>query len=214
MPRYRRYSSNPVIAFLTESVVYQIIIANVVVFILELALRQTNFIDFFGLVPRLVVTKGYVWQLVTYMFLHGGFWHILLNMFIIYMFGSALEQVWGSDRFLKYYFACGLGAAAFSFIFSFNTTVIGASGAGYGILLAYAMLFPYTEIYVWGLFPVRARTLVIFLIVIEFVSGITGGDGIAHFAHLGGMAAGFLYLKGDRRASRFWYRVRMGLRRR
>jgi membrane associated rhomboid family serine protease len=214
MPRYRRYSSNPVIGFLTESVVNQIIVVNVIVFILELALSRTDFVAFFGLVPRLVVTKGYVWQVVTYMFLHGGFWHLFLNMFIIYMFGSALEQVWGSDRFLKYYFVCGLGAAAFSFIFSFNTTVIGASGAGYGILLAYAILFPYAEIYVWGLFPVRARTLVIFLILIEFVSGITGGDGIAHFAHLGGMAAGFLYFKSDRRVSRFWSGLIRGMRRR
>jgi len=214
MTGYRRYSSNPVVAFLTESVVRQIVIVNVAVFILEIALNRTGFIDFFGLLPRLVVTKGYVWQLVTYMFLHGGFWHLFLNMFIIYMFGSALEQVWGADRFLRYYFACGLGAAAFSFVFSFNTSVIGASGAGYGILLAYAILFPYAEVYIWGLFPVRARTLVIFLTIIEFVSGITGGDGIAHFAHLGGMAAGFLYLKGSRPASRFWFRMRMLMRRR
>jgi membrane associated rhomboid family serine protease len=214
MPRYRRYASNPVIGFLTESVVNQIIIINVIVFILELALNRTNFVGFFGLMPRLVVTKGYVWQVVTYMFLHGGFWHIFLNMFIIYMFGTALEQVWGSDRFLRYYFVCGLGAAAFSFLFSFNTTVIGASGAGYGILLAYAMLFPHAEIYVWGLFPVRARTLVIFLILIEFVYGITGGDGVAHFAHLGGMATGFLYLRGNRWIQRFWNELMRGMRKR
>lgn len=210
MPYYRRYSSNPVLSFFTESVVNQIILVNAIVFILELALNNPRFIEFFGLVPRLVVTKGYVWQLVTYMFLHGGFWHIALNMFIIYMFGSALEQVWGSDRFLRYYFVCGLGAAAFSFIFSFNTTVIGASGAGYGILLAYAILFPDAQIYVWGLFPVRARTLVFVLIIIEFASGIMGGDGIAHFAHLGGMAAGFLYMKGDRGVSQWWRKMRGG----
>jgi membrane associated rhomboid family serine protease len=195
MPYYRRQSSGWGLGFITESVVNQIIIINIIVFILELFLSRTPFIDFFGLLPRLVVTKGYVWQLATYMFLHGGFWHLILNMFIIWMFGTPLEGVWGGDRFLKYYFACGLGAAIFSFIFSFNTTVIGASGAGYGILLAYAVLFPYSEIYVWGLFPVPARTLVAFMVVIEFVSGITGGDGIAHFAHLGGMAAGLLFLR-------------------
>jgi membrane associated rhomboid family serine protease len=213
MPYYRRYSSNPILGWFTESVVNQIILVNVIVFILELALNNPRFIEFFGLVPRLVVTKGYVWQLVTYMFLHGGFWHIALNMFVIYMFGSALEQVWGSDRFLRYYFICGLGAAGFSFIFSYNTTVIGASGAGYGILLAYAVLFPDAQIYVWGLFPIRARTLVIVLIFVELVSGLLGGDGIAHFAHLGGMLAGFLYLRGDRGFSQWWRRLRSGMRR-
>jgi membrane associated rhomboid family serine protease len=210
MPYYRRQSSNWGLGFITESVVNQIIIINVIIFILELFLSRTSFIDFFGLMPRLVVTKGYVWQLATYMFLHGGFWHLVLNMFIIWMFGTPLEGVWGSDRFLKYYFACGLGGAIFSFIFSFNTTVIGASGAGYGILLAYAVLFPYSEIYVWGLFPVPARTLVAFMIVIEFVSGITGGDGIAHFAHLGGMAAGLFFLRNQFRGLRFWHRPKSG----
>jgi membrane associated rhomboid family serine protease len=205
MTSYRRYSSNPLVAFLTESIVNQIIIVNVVIFILELVLRDTAFINFFGLMPRLVVTKGFVWQLVTYMFLHGGFWHLLLNMFIIYMFGSTLEGVWGSQRFLRYFFICGLGGALGSFIFSYNATVIGASGAGYGILVAYAMLFPYNQIYVWGILPVRARTLVIFLVIIEFVSGFTGGDGVAHFAHLGGMAAGFIYVKSMYRT---WRRPR------
>ena len=205
MTSYRRYSSNPLVAFLTESIVNQIIIVNVVIFILELVLRDTAFINFFGLMPRLVVTKGFVWQLVTYMFLHGGFWHLLLNMFIIYMFGSTLEGVWGSQRFLRYFFICGLGGALGSFIFSYNATVIGASGAGYGILVAYAMLFPYNQIYVWGILPVRARTLVIFVVIIEFVSGFTGGDGVAHFAHLGGMAAGFIYVKSMYRT---WRRPR------
>jgi membrane associated rhomboid family serine protease len=121
------------------------------------------------------------------MFLHGGFWHLLLNMFIIWMFGSQLEAVWGGARFLKYYIICGIGGAVFSFIFAYNTLVIGASGAGYGILLAYAVLFPYNQVY---------------------VSGISGGDGIAHFAHLGGMAAGLLYMRTDHRAWRFWGRIK------
>jgi membrane associated rhomboid family serine protease len=166
MPYYRRRSSNPVIDFLTGSVVNQIILINVIIYVIEMILARTSFIEMFGLTPRLVVTKGYVWQIVTYMFLHGGIWHIGLNMFIIWMFGTPLEGVWGSNRFLNYYLLCGLGGALLSFVFSFNTTIIGASGAGYGILLAYAVLFPYNEIYVWGLVPVRARTFVIFMIII------------------------------------------------
>jgi len=206
MPYYRRNSSNPVLSLLAGSVINQLIAANVIVFILQLALMRTSFIDIFGLKPSLVISRGFAWQIVTYMFLHGGFWHLFLNMFIIWMFGRPLESVWGYRRFLVYYILCGLGGAAFSFIFSYQTTVIGASGAGYGILLAYAMLFPEAEIYVWGLFPVRARTLVIFMTVIEFANGIRGADGIAHFAHLGGMAAGFIYLRSRYRGFGFWRR--------
>ncbi|HEY5132768.1 MAG TPA: rhomboid family intramembrane serine protease [Candidatus Krumholzibacteriaceae bacterium] len=206
MPYNRRFSSNPVLDFLTGSVVNQIIVANVIIYVIQVILVRSSFIDIFGLTPHVVLSRGYVWQLVTYMFLHGSPWHLLLNMFIIWMFGTPLEGVWGSNRFLNYYVVCGLGGALLSFLFSFNTTVIGASGAGYGILLAYAILFPYSEIYVWGLFPVRARTLVIFMVVIELVSGITGRDGVAHFAHLGGMGAGFIYLKSDRWMRRLFRR--------
>lgn len=208
MAFYRGRPSNPFRGSWTRGIVTKLVIINIAVFILEILLHNTNFIVYFGLSPRLVVTRGFVWQLITYMFLHGGFWHLLLNMFIIWMFGSQLEAVWGGERFLKYYIICGIGGALFSFIFAYNTLVIGASGAGYGILLAYAVLFPYNQIYVWGIFPVRARTLVIFLAVIEFLSGISGGSGIAHFAHLGGMAAGLLYMRTDHRAWRFWGRVK------
>lgn len=208
MPFFRGQPSNPFSGHWTRGIVTKLVIINIAVFILEILLNNTNFILLFGLSPRLVVTRGFVWQLITYMFLHGGFWHLLLNMFIIWMFGSQLEAVWGGVRFLKYYIICGIGGALFSFIFAYNTLVIGASGAGYGILLAYAVLFPYNQVYVWGIFPVRARTLVIVLAAIEFLSGISGGDGIAHFAHLGGMAVGLLYMRTDHRAWRFWSRVK------
>ena len=189
---------------LSSSVVTTLVILNVLVFLLQMLLTRTPFQAFFALYPRLVIERGFVWQLVTYMFLHGGIFHLFFNMLIIWMFGSALEQVWGGGRFLRYYMICGLGGALFSFIFSYNVPVIGASGAGYGILLAYGVLFPYNQIYVWGIIPVRARTLVIVLGAVEFLSGLSGGDGIAHFAHLGGMAAGLVYLKTDRRSGRFF----------
>jgi membrane associated rhomboid family serine protease len=208
MPYYYGRPSNPFGGFWTRGVVNKLIIINVAVFILEILLSRTPFLPLFGLSPKLVLTKGFVWQLLTYMFLHGGIWHLLLNMFIIWMFGSQLEAVWGGERFLKYYLVCGIGGAIFSFIFAYDSIVIGASGAGYGILLAYAVLFPYNQIYVWGIFPVRARTLIIVLIAIEFLSGISGGDGIAHFAHLGGMAAGLLYIRTDHRAWRLWDKLR------
>ncbi|OQX83340.1 MAG: hypothetical protein B6D63_06370, partial [Candidatus Latescibacteria bacterium 4484_7] len=119
MPYRYGYSRNPFFSFFQGDAVKKIVILNVIVFILELILQNTNFIYIFGLNPRLVVTRGYVWQLVTYMFIHGGFWHLFLNMFVIWIFGTTLESVWGSERFVKYYFVCGLGAAALSFVFSY-----------------------------------------------------------------------------------------------
>ncbi len=205
--RYRG-NFNPLSGIFGNSVVTKIVLANVIVYILQIIMQGTEFTRLFALYPRLVVTRGYIWQLVTYMFLHGGLFHLAFNMLIIWMFGTALEQIWGPKRFLQFYFICGIGGAVSSFIFSFNNAVIGASGAGYGILLAYAVLFPYNQIYVWGILPMRARTLVIILAAIEFISGFRSGDGIAHFAHLGGMAAGLLYVKTDHRGNMFWRKVK------
>ncbi len=204
---YGGYDSNPVKRFLGRSVVNKIIAANVIVFILQIILMRTGFNYILALRPRLVL-RGFVWQLVTYMFLHGDIIHIGFNMLIFWMFGSQLERIWGSERFLKYYFVCGIGGALFSFVFSFNASVIGASAAVYGVLLAYAILFPYNQIYIMGLFPVRARTLVIILAAFEFLSGLGRQDGIAHFAHLGGMATGLIYMRTDHRMGRFWRKVR------
>jgi membrane associated rhomboid family serine protease len=203
----RGYNSNPVGRFLGRNTVNKIIAANIIVFIFQIILAGTAFQYLLALRPRLVL-RGFIWQLVTYMFLHGDIFHIAFNMLIIWMFGTQLERIWGSSRFLKYYFICGIGGALFSFIFSYNAAVIGASAAGYGILLAYAILFPYNQIYVMGVFPVRARTLVIILAAIEFISGLGRQDGIAHFAHLGGMAAGLIYMRTDHRMGRFWKRIK------
>ncbi len=207
MTYYYRFSPHTAGGFF-HGVVKKLVLINVGVFILQLLLARTAFEYYFALIPRLVLGRGYIWQLVTYMFLHGDLLHLAFNMLIIWMFGSALERFWGGTRFLKYYFVCGFGGAVFSFIFSFNAAVIGASGAGYGILLAYAVLFPYNEVYIWGIFPVRARTLVIVLAVFNFVLGLRGGTGIAYFAHLGGMAAGLLYMRTDYRTRKIWQSIR------
>ena len=201
-------SSNPLDRLLRGGVVKKIIIINVLVFLLQNLLYKSGFTYFFALTPRIVVTRGYVWQLLTYMFLHGGFFHLAFNMLMLWFLGSPLERIWGSGKFLKFYFACGIGGAVFSFLFAYNTPVIGASAAGYGILLAYGVLFPNHEIYLMGLIPVRARTLVIVLALLSIMWGIRGGGGIAHFAHLGGMAAGLIYLRSDHRAWRLWGKLR------
>ena len=204
----RRFSSNPLKNFIGQNVINKIIIANIVIFILQLTLQKSNFTEWLVLHPYLVLTRGYIWQLFTYMFLHGSISHIGLNMLVFWMFGTQLERVWGSTQFLKYYLVCGLGGALFSFLFAFHSSVLGASAAVYGVLMAYAILFRYNQIYLLGVFPIRARTLVIILAIMEFLSGLSGQDGIAHFAHLGGMATGLIYIHSDQRTAKFWIKIK------
>ena len=154
----------------------------------------------FGLTPAMVTQHFYLWQLVTYIFLHGGFFHILFNMFGLYMFGSELEQVWGTKQFTKYFFLCGIGGGLLTVLMGpadFVTT-IGASGAIFGLLVAYGLLFPDRPIYIYMIIPVAAKWVVIFYGAISFFSSLSSGGGIAYRAHLGGMLFGFLYLKGGR----------------
>jgi hypothetical protein len=123
--------------------------------------------------------------------------------------------MWGGREFLKFYFVAGLGGAAFSFLFAFNTAVIGASAAVLGVMLAFAMNWPDMPIYIWGILPIKAKWLITFLAVVNLVSATSGGsDGVAHFAHLGGLAAGFLYLKLDYRVGEEVQRLRKRARRR
>jgi membrane associated rhomboid family serine protease len=160
-----------------------------------------------GLVPNHVWSKLYVWQVVTYLFLHGNFFHFLFNMFALWMFGRELEYAWGSKEFLKFYFICGIGAALTNVVAEpFSTLpVIGASGAIYGILVAFAMVFPETVIYVYGIIPMRARHFVLLLGIIEFLATFHGSSSaISRFAHLGGILTGYLYLKSYQFRS-FWH---------
>jgi membrane associated rhomboid family serine protease len=168
--------------------------------------------EVFGLVPVLV-WRGWVWQLVTYMFLHGGFIHIIFNMLALWMFGSELEYLWGTRRFLRFYFFTGIGAAITTVLVTPHSPVptIGASGAIYGLLLAYGVTFPDRPILLYFLFPIRAKYFVILFGIIELLAPFTSPhSGIAHFAHLGGILFGWLYLKGfpGQRALRNWQRRR------
>ena len=130
------------------------------------------------------------WTLVTYMFAHGGFMHL-------FFFGPALEARWGAREFLKFYFICGMGGALLSVIMAPSSSIIGASAAVYGVMLGFAMNWPEMPIYIWGIFPIQARFLVAILAIFSFMSAFQGGGNIAHAAHLGGFAAGFIYLKLD-----------------
>jgi len=179
-----------------------LIAINVGVFLIQSIthLLGSNFIDaYFGLVPAFVTHDYMIWQLVTYMFLHGGVFHIFFNMLTLFMFGNDLERYWGTSRFLNYYLITGIGAGLCSWLVAVNspTITIGASGAIYGLLLAYGMLYPNRIVYLNFLLPVKVKWLVIIMGAIAFFSSISGSEsGVANIAHLGGMLVGFLFLRG------------------
>jgi membrane associated rhomboid family serine protease len=157
----------------------------------------------FALQASDVIHQFYLWQLVTYLFLHGGWFHIIFNMFALWMFGADLERLWGGKKFLVYYFVTGVGAGILDvtlntlFRPAMPSATIGCSGAVYGLLLAYGMLFPERLIYLYMIIPIKAKWFVAIMGAIEFVSSFgSPGSGISHFAHLGGMLFGFLYLRG------------------
>jgi membrane associated rhomboid family serine protease len=177
-----------------------LLIANVASFVLQV-LFLNRFLDYVALVPAYALGKGMIWQFITYMFLHGGFFHLFFNMFLLWMFGSEIERYWGSSEFLKYYFVTGIGGGILSCVFSPGSFVpiVGASGAIFGLLLAYGLAFPDRQIYLYFLFPIRAKYLVMILGGIELLAVATpGGDGIARFAHLGGLLFGYIYIKKER----------------
>lgn len=177
------------------SAVGRIIVATLVVFFLQFTIPAVNAV--FALTPRLAVERLFVWQIVSYMFLHGGFWHLFFNMIILWFFGNMVESVWGSRRFLRYYIACGIGGALLHMAFEYNASVVGASGAIFGLYLATAMMFPDAYVYLYFLIPVKVKYFVIGLAVLQLANGIAGPSGVAYFAHMGGMLAGLLFFRGE-----------------
>ena len=153
------------------------------------------------LVPTTVVHNFTIWQLVTYLFLHASISHLLFNMLALWMFGVPLEQVWGTSRFLKYYFLCGIGAGICDVAFhaalgNWDTNTIGSSGAIFGLLMAFGVLFPDQQILMGFLFPIKAKYMVMIYGAIELFLAFSVNDGVSNIAHLGGMAFGYVYLKG------------------
>ncbi len=175
---------------------------------------------YLGLVP-VRVAQGWVWQLVTYMFLHSPVMisHILFNLLTMWMFGGDLERHWGGRKYLTYWFVCGIGAGiCVTLAGAFRGVAIptiGASGAIYGLILAYGTIFAERRILFSFLFPIKARTLAWILFAIAFVSNLTPHtDGISHVAHLGGMAAGWIYLNRAWRVTEMWRELVWRIRRR
>jgi membrane associated rhomboid family serine protease len=186
-----------------------LLIANIVCFLVQFFLEHSGLGSItrpFYLFPAQVVGGLALWQLVTYMFLHstGDFWHILFNMLTLWMFGNDLERAWGTHRFLKYYLICGVGAGICVILANYlfgnpYIPTIGASGAIYGLLLAFGMLYPDRQILFSFLFPIKAKYFVMILGAIAFMSSFAAPGGpVSHIAHLGGMVFGYLYLKNQR----------------
>jgi membrane associated rhomboid family serine protease len=201
-PRYSGYGNQFFRPRLFSGAVKNIIIANIVVFVLMFVLGAERFFLFnFGLVPKFVWSRGFVWQLFTYMFIHGGFGHIFWNMFVLWMFGTEVETYLGRKEFYKFYFLAGIGSGLITLLFSLNSTipVVGASGAIYAVLVAFALLFPNREIYLYFFFPIKAKYFVLIMAVITFFSTFSaGGSNISHLTHLGGLLIGYLYLRRPR----------------
>jgi membrane associated rhomboid family serine protease len=152
----------------------------------------------FGLVPYKVLYEYALWQVVTYMFLHGGLMHVGLNMLMLWMFGVQLERLWGSKEFVQYYLITGIGAGIINIVFTPTSVIptIGASGAIFGLLLAYGVTFPNNIIMLYFIIPIKAKYLVILGALLELLMMRSSPvDGVAHFAHLGGIAVGFIYIK-------------------
>ena len=240
--RFRNYSLLP-------PVVKNLLIINGIMY-LATRVFETRGIDLSALLGLHYFTspRFEFWQPITYMFMHGSFWHLFFNMFALWMFGATLENSWGNKRFLIYYMVCGIGAGlvqllviglkisaltknispdAVQMIYengaqilvegknyignfgalnaALNTATVGASGSVFGLLLAFGMMYPNSVIYIYFLLPVKAKWFVVFYGAIELFYGVTGTqDGIAHFAHLGGMLFGFFLILYWNKGNRFF----------
>jgi membrane associated rhomboid family serine protease len=171
--------------------VLRLIVVNVGVYLFTAA--NPRLLMLLAFVPRLALHEP--WTIVTYQFAHAGLGHLLFNMLGLYFFGSRLEDHLGSRHFLGLYFASGIAGGLMSFL-NFNTPIVGASAAIFGVFLGFARYWPRERVYIWGVLPVEARVLVVIMTVLALFGGFGfGGRGIANFAHLGGFVGGWIYLR-------------------
>ncbi len=178
-----------------------LLITNAAIFVIELFDGSGSLISYFGLTPNAVITGPLVYQVVTYMFLHDphSIFHVLFNMLMLWMFGSEIERLWGTRRFLKFYLAAGTLAGIFTVIMTPHSNVphIGASGAVLAVLVAFAVLWPNRTVLLWFLIPIRVKYLMMFIVGMDLIVVLAGAsDGIAHWTHIGGALFGLFYMRG------------------
>jgi len=198
-----------------------LLISNTVIFLATFLLARDEAVvrgifDWLALSPHNVILGFKIWELATYLFLHGGLWHLLFNMLTLWMFGVTLERDWGTRKFLKYYFLCGIGAGLCdvtvnALLGNWYSSTIGASGAIYGVLLAFGVLYPESTILFLFLFPIQAKYFVMIYGAMALLGSLSVNSGVSNVAHLGGMIFGLLYLKVrfpklDLYEVRRWYR--------
>ena len=184
---------------------------NFGIFLLQaLSKSERLFFPLFGLVPKLVWSDLMIWQPFTYMFFHGGVWHVLINMFVLWMFGSELERIWGRDRFLKFFFITGVGSGLITMLFSLQsmTPVVGASGSVYGVLLAYGLTYPNRRVYLYGIIPIKSIWFVFGIGLMAFLSSFNNISEISHLTHISGMLIGYLLLKKPINWTSLWFSMR------
>ena len=207
-------SGNPL---LLPNGVKLLLIINIVVFVLmELSGQKNILFQLFGLVPRAVLQEYKLWQTFTYLFLHGGWIHILFNMLVLWMFGKDLEMDWGKNEFLIFYFVCGIGSGLITVLANINSSIVivGASGSIYGVLVAYGFTYPNRTVYLYGVFPLKVKYVVLGFGVIAFVASLSITQSkVSHITHLAGMIIGIIYILFNFRWKniRLWYaKIRLG----
>jgi rhomboid family protein len=199
-----RYTRSSFFGYLTPGVKWLLIINTAIYLLMYLGgsavQRPANVL--LALWAEAAVRSGYIWQPFTYMFIHGGLTHILFNMLALWMFGSMLEQDWGTRRFLKYYFLCGIAAgicvlAVNVAIGDWTSRTVGSSGAIFGLLVAFGVLYPNQTVLMNFLFPIKAKYMVMIYAAIELLLTLGPNTGVSTVAHLGGMVFGYIYLKSS-----------------
>jgi membrane associated rhomboid family serine protease len=199
---HRTYSYSVVPS--TTKAVRWLLIVNIGVFVAQFFVKTylgNSYLSYLALVPSSFLGKGYLWQIVTYMFLHGNVIHILFNMLFLWMMGSEIERYWGSKEFLKYYFITGCGAGLVNVLVQPHSKIptIGASGAIFGLIIAFALAFPDRELLLYFFIRIKAKYFAVLVGVLELLALLAlPGAGIARFAHLGGLVIGYVYLKREK----------------
>ena len=171
---------------------------NFLIFLLQSVSKSEGlFFPLFGLVPKLVWSELMIWQPITYIFFHGGIWHVLINMFVLWMFGSELERLWGKSHFLRFYFYTGIGSGLITLLFNYQSTtpIVGASGSVYGVLLAYGLTYPNRRVYLYGLIPIKSLWFVIGIGLIAFISSFNNVSQVSHITHISGMFIAYMLIK-------------------
>ncbi|MGA3257868.1 MAG: rhomboid family intramembrane serine protease [Bryobacteraceae bacterium] len=205
MARYTGYRSGRiVISDYFPPGVKWLLIVNTIIFVLTYLCPlqlQRQIMLVLALSAEAAVRNLFVWQLVTYMFLHAGITHVLFNMLTLWFFGTQLERDWGTRRFLKYYFYCGIAAGVCVLVVNillgyWGVVTLGASGAIFGVLVAFGVMYPDQTVLMYFLFPIKAKYLVMIFVAVELLLTFGPNTGVSTIAHLGGAAFGFVYLKG------------------